>query len=100
MAQQIKSFGMSAMTIGSCSDFHTQVNKLITAATPAALHVAEKATAYSDSQHGTPCVYRQPPAVVHRHRLACRNRPHARQCRRSHQQRNQRLPHFAGGGET
>ena len=49
MAQQIKSFGMSAMTIGSCSDFHTQVNKLITAATPAALHVAEKATAYSDS---------------------------------------------------
>ena len=49
MAQQIKSFGMSAMTIGSCSDFHTQVNKLITAATPAALHVAEKAAAYSDS---------------------------------------------------
>ena len=49
MAQQIKSFGMSAMTIGSCSDFHTQVNKLITAATPAVLHVAEKAAAYSDS---------------------------------------------------
>ncbi len=93
MAQQIKSFGMSAMTIGSCSDFHTQVNKLITAATPAVLHVAEKAAAYSD-------IYRQPPAVVHRHRLACRNRPHARQCRRRHQQRDQRLPHFAGGGET
>ena len=37
------------MTIGSCSDFHTQVNKLITAATPAVLHVAEKAAAYSDS---------------------------------------------------
>ena len=30
-------------------DFHTQVNKLITAATPAVLHVAEKAAAYSDS---------------------------------------------------
>lgn len=49
MANQIKSFGMSAMTIGSCSDFHTQVNKLITAATPAALHITAQAPGYSEA---------------------------------------------------
>ena len=38
---------MSRMTIGSCSDFHTKVNDCITATTPAALHITEKATAYS-----------------------------------------------------
>lgn len=47
MANQIKTFGMSRMTIGSCSDFHTKVNDCITATTPAALHITEKATAYS-----------------------------------------------------
>ena len=47
MANQIKTFGMSRMTIGSCSDFHTKVNDCITANTPAALHITEKATAYS-----------------------------------------------------
>ena len=37
------------MTIGSCSDFHTQVNKLITAATPAALHITAQAPGYSEA---------------------------------------------------
>ena len=47
MANQIKTFGMSRMSIGSCCDFHTKVNACITTATPAALHVTEKATAYT-----------------------------------------------------
>ena len=38
---------MSRMSIGSCCDFHTKVNACITTATPAALHVTEKATAYT-----------------------------------------------------
>lgn len=46
MAKQIKSFGMSQMTIGSCADFHHQVKKHIDTATPAALHIADKMEAY------------------------------------------------------
>ena len=46
MAKQIKSFGMSQMTIGSCADFHHQVMKHITTATPAALHIEDKTEAY------------------------------------------------------
>ena len=33
MTSQIRSFGMSQMTIGSCSDFHSKVLGFITAAT-------------------------------------------------------------------
>lgn len=47
MANQIKSFGMARMTIGSCADFHTQVSKFITTATPAALHIETQASAYT-----------------------------------------------------
>ena len=46
MTKQIKSFGMAKMTIGSCADFHHQVMKHIEAATPAALHISDKMTAY------------------------------------------------------
>ena len=35
------------MTIGSCADFHTQVSKFITTATPAALHIETQALAYT-----------------------------------------------------
>lgn len=47
MANQIQFFGMSQMTIGSCSDFHTRVNNFITTATPAALHIESQAAAYA-----------------------------------------------------
>ena len=47
MANQIQFFGMSQMTIGSCSDFHTRVNNFITSATPAALHIEAQAAAYA-----------------------------------------------------
>ena len=46
MAKQIKSFGMARMSIGSCADFHHQVMKHITTATPAALHIEDKTEAY------------------------------------------------------
>lgn len=47
MATQIKTFGMSKMTIGSCSDFHSKTLGFITTATPAALHIEDKAAAYT-----------------------------------------------------
>lgn len=46
MAHLIKSFGMSRMTLGSCTDFHSKANSLIEEATPAALHIEEYAVAY------------------------------------------------------
>lgn len=49
MANQIQSFGMSKMTIGSCNDFHNRVNTFIQTATPAALHIESQATAYAEA---------------------------------------------------
>ena len=49
MAKQIQSFGMSAMTIGACSNFHTTAVKYINEATPAVLHIEDKSPAYSES---------------------------------------------------
>lgn len=46
MPNQIKTFAMTRMTIGSCSDFHNQVMKHIATATPAALHVEDQMEAY------------------------------------------------------
>ena len=48
MAKQIQSFGMTQMTIGACSNFHTTAVKYINEATPAALHIDDKAPAYTD----------------------------------------------------
>lgn len=47
MATQIRSFGMSQMTIGSCSDFHSKVLGFIATATPAALHIEGKVPGYT-----------------------------------------------------
>lgn len=47
MATQIRSFGMSQMTIGSCSDFHSKVLSFITTATPAALYVENQVASYT-----------------------------------------------------
>lgn len=47
MITQIRSFGMSQMTIGSCSDFHSKVLGFITSATPAALHVENLTAGYT-----------------------------------------------------
>lgn len=47
MATQIRSFGMSKMTIGSCSDFHNKVLGFITTATPAALHIENLMVGYT-----------------------------------------------------
>lgn len=49
MATQIRSFGMSKMTIGSCSDFHNKVLGFITTATPAALHIENLTAGYTTS---------------------------------------------------
>lgn len=49
MAKQIQSFGMTQMTIGACSNFHTTAVKYIAASTPAALHIEDKSPAYSES---------------------------------------------------
>ena len=61
MANQIKTFSMSRLTIGSCSDFHSQVYKFIAAATPAALHIEDEAVAYK-------AVIDQLAAIVNRQR--------------------------------
>lgn len=50
MAEQIKSFGMSQLSIGATSDFHTHVYGLIEAATPAVLHVEELAVRYKQAK--------------------------------------------------
>lgn len=47
MAIQIRSFGMSKMTIGSCSDFHNKVSSFLKEATAAALYVTDKEEAYN-----------------------------------------------------
>lgn len=47
MTSQIRSFGMSKMTIGSCSDFHSKVLGFITTATGAALHIENKVPTYT-----------------------------------------------------
>ena len=49
MPNQIQSFGMSKMTIGSCNDFHNRVNTFIQDATPAALHIEQQAVAYAEA---------------------------------------------------
>lgn len=49
MPNQIKTFGMSRLTIGSCSEFHTQVNQFINTATPAALHIVDEAASYAQA---------------------------------------------------
>lgn len=47
MVKQIKTFGISRLTIGATSDFHNKVNSLITAVTPSVLHIIEQADAYT-----------------------------------------------------
>ena len=49
MVAQIRTFGMSSMTVGSCSDFHNKVLHFIEVATPAALHIEEMLPAYKAS---------------------------------------------------
>lgn len=49
MITQIRTFGMSQMTIGSCSDFHSKVLGFITSATPAALHVENLTPGYTSA---------------------------------------------------
>ena len=41
MVKQISIFAMSQMTVGTCSDFHINMNTLIETATPVALHIEE-----------------------------------------------------------
>ena len=47
MAEQIKSFSISRLTVGATCDFHTKVNELITTATPAALHIETQVVPYT-----------------------------------------------------
>lgn len=46
MATQIRSFGMSKMSLGSCSDFHNKVVEFINQASAAELHIEGKLTSY------------------------------------------------------
>lgn len=64
MATQIKIFGMSQMTIGSCSDFHSKVLGFITTATPAALHIEGKAAAYTAAVGGLASIVNRQQAFV------------------------------------
>ena len=49
MPSQIRTFSITQLTIGACTNFHTQINKFITTATPAALHIETQATGYADA---------------------------------------------------
>ena len=64
MAEQIKSFSISSLTIGAASDFHTKVNNLITTATPAALHVEAQATRYATAITTLSSIVNRPTAFV------------------------------------
>lgn len=46
MEVQIKGFGMSRMSIGSCNNFHKKINALIEEITPEALHIVTQAPLY------------------------------------------------------
>ena len=46
MAEQIRTFAISQLTIGAAGNFHDRVYKAIETATPAALHVETLAPAY------------------------------------------------------
>ena len=64
MAEQIKSFSISSLTIGAASDFHTKVNNLITTATPAALHVEAQAARYATALTALSSIVNRPTAFV------------------------------------
>lgn len=64
MAEQIKSFGMSQLSIGATSDFHTHVYGLIEAATPAVLHVEELAVRYKQAKETLASVVNRRTAYV------------------------------------
>ena len=49
MVTQILTFGMTKMTVGSCSNFHKDVLACIETATPAALHVEELVGPYQEA---------------------------------------------------
>ena len=48
MAKQIRTFGMSNMTVGACVTFHTTTLKYITTTTPEVLHIESKIEAYRE----------------------------------------------------
>ena len=49
MPEQIRTFGMTQMSVSDCGDFHNNVNTLIVQATPAALHIETYASPYADA---------------------------------------------------
>ena len=49
MPEQIRTFGMSQMSVSDCGDFHNNVNTLIVQVTPAALHIETYASPYADA---------------------------------------------------
>ena len=46
MAQKLRTFNMSRMTVGACANFHVTVEKHITLTTPEVLHVEDKIATY------------------------------------------------------
>lgn len=49
MVEQIKSFGITRLSLGATSDFHTHVNELVVSATPSALNIVELAGPYAEA---------------------------------------------------
>lgn len=64
MANQIRTFGMSKMTVGSCSDFHSKVKTFIEDANPETLHINDKMEAYSASVDQLASIINRPRAFV------------------------------------
>lgn len=64
MASQIRTFGMSRMSVGSCANFHRKVLLCVEKATPAALHVEAEAPAYEAASKALSSVVNRQQAFV------------------------------------
>ena len=95
MAEQITFLSLSNFTIGSTSDFHSNVCKLIDGATPAALHVEDLYPAYKTATGTLASVVNRPlgkpPYGFRLHRGVEESRPAARPGMWHDDQRGERL---------
>ena len=64
MAEQIKNFAMSDMTVASCSSFHKLMVKAMNEATPAALHIEDRMPPYTDSVNTLATVVKRQQAFI------------------------------------
>ena len=69
MAKQIRLFGMTRMTAGSCAHYHNEVIRLIGELTPEALGIADQLPAYAKQAALLSSLVPRPRAMVATHRL-------------------------------